>query len=74
MKNTNTILGIVDSSPIKTGKQLDTFTVMGKQQFLDDYNGQHVVIVSYFSENEIAESLKSLGVTEDRIVRLYAPT
>ncbi|MCK0069626.1 class I SAM-dependent methyltransferase [Kordiimonas laminariae] len=65
------IINIVDSSPIKEGMSLGKHKVISRQRFQEQYKGEKVVVVSYFSEAEIAKSLAELGVKEENIVRLY---
>lgn len=65
------IKALVDSSPLKTGKKQGPYNILSKEQFFKAYKGEHVIISSYASEKAIADALKSDGISEDKIVRLY---
>lgn len=68
------VKGIIDSNPLKAGSKIGKYPVIDIDTFHQNHDSEHVIISSYCSENEIAESLKRSTFPHHLIVKLYEST
>jgi SAM-dependent methyltransferase len=70
LRNAN-VIGIVDRDSQKWGRRQRDREIVSPDEFFAGYEGEPVVISSFASEAQIAQSLMDRGVASNRIVRLY---
>ncbi len=66
------ILGIIDSDPQKWGKSLDGFSVLSPANFLENYQGEPIIVSSFAGAGSIEQYLLELAISPNTIVKLYS--
>lgn len=56
------IIAVIDSDESKHGKEVEGITIISLKDYIDENNGEQIIITGFYASNAIAESLKKQGI------------
>lgn len=56
------IIAVIDSDETKHGKKVEGITIISLKDYINENNGEQIIITGFYASNAIAESLKKQGI------------